>query len=73
MGKLQWELVLEILIGLLVIYGAIGKASEAGSSGMLLVQLAAGMYVIIRGFRSLGIGLRRLICLTNTGTPAALH
>ena len=44
----------EILIGLIAIFGAMGKARQLGDDQsartLLLVQLAAGMYIIIRGF-----------------------
>jgi hypothetical protein len=44
----------EILIGLFAIFGAIGRAVQAAddpaTGSLLLAQLAAGMYIIIRGF-----------------------
>ena len=44
----------EIVIGLFVIFGAMGRAPEVvddpATATLLLVQLAAGMYIIIRGF-----------------------
>jgi hypothetical protein len=44
----------EILIGLIAIFGAMGRARQVGDDPsartLLLVQLAAGMYIIIRGF-----------------------
>jgi hypothetical protein len=41
---------LEILVGLFVIMGTMSRNPELVDPGLLLVQLAAGMYVIIRGF-----------------------
>jgi hypothetical protein len=41
---------LEILIGMFVIIGTIGREPELVDPSLLLVQVAAGMYVIIRGF-----------------------
>jgi hypothetical protein len=44
----------EILIGLVAIFGAMGRAPQVvddpATDPLLLVQLAAGMYIIIRGF-----------------------
>jgi hypothetical protein len=44
----------EIVIGLFAIFGAMGRAPQVvddpATGTLLLVQLAAGMYVIIRGF-----------------------
>jgi hypothetical protein len=44
----------EIVIGLFAIFGAMGRAPQViddpATGSLLLVQLAAGMYVIIRGF-----------------------
>jgi hypothetical protein len=40
----------EILVGLSVIVGTTIRKPELVDPGLLLVQLAAGMYVIIRGF-----------------------
>jgi hypothetical protein len=44
----------EILIGLFAIFGAMGRApqivDDPATTTLLLVQLAAGMYIIIRGF-----------------------
>jgi hypothetical protein len=44
----------EILIGLFAIFGAMGRAPQVvddpATGTLLLVQLAAGMYIIIRGF-----------------------
>jgi hypothetical protein len=46
--------IVEIVIGLFAIFGAIGRAPEVVSdpaiANPLLVQMAAGMYVVIRGF-----------------------
>ena len=41
---------LEIVVGLSVIVGTMVRKPELVDPGLLLVQLAAGMYVIIRGF-----------------------
>jgi len=41
---------LEILVGMFVIVGTMSREPELVDPGLLLVQLAAGMYVIIRGF-----------------------
>jgi hypothetical protein len=41
---------LEMMIGLSVIVGTMIRKPELVDPGLLLVQLAAGMYVIIRGF-----------------------
>jgi hypothetical protein len=41
---------LEILVGMFVIVGTMSRKPELVDPGLLLVQLAAGMYVIIRGF-----------------------
>jgi hypothetical protein len=41
---------LEILVGLFVIAGTMSREPEHVAPGLLMVQLAAGMYVIIRGF-----------------------
>jgi hypothetical protein len=44
----------EMMIGLSAIFGAMGRApevvSDPATGTLLLVQLAAGMYIIIRGF-----------------------
>jgi hypothetical protein len=44
----------EIVIGLFAIFGAMGRAPQViddpATGNLLLVQLAAGMYIIIRGF-----------------------
>ena len=43
----------EILIGFVAIYGAMDRAPESANDGtatLLLVQMAAGIYIIIRGF-----------------------
>jgi len=44
----------EMLIGLIAIFGAMGRARQVADDPatrtLLLVQLAAGMYIIIRGF-----------------------
>jgi len=44
----------EIVIGLFAIFGAMGRAprtvDDPATTTLLLVQLAAGMYIIIRGF-----------------------
>jgi hypothetical protein len=44
----------EILIGFFAIFGAMGRAPQVvddpATANLLLVQLAAGMYIIIRGF-----------------------
>jgi hypothetical protein len=45
---------LEILVGLLVIIGSMTRKPELLDPSLLLVQLAAGMYVIIRGFDNFG-------------------
>jgi hypothetical protein len=44
---------LEIVVGLSVIVGIMVRKPEQVDPGLLLVQLAAGMYVIIRGFENL--------------------
>jgi hypothetical protein len=41
---------LEIVVGMFVIIGTMSREPELVDPGLLLVQLAAGMYVIIRGF-----------------------
>ena len=41
---------LEILVGMFVIVGTMSREPELVEPGLLMVQLAAGMYVIIRGF-----------------------
>jgi hypothetical protein len=41
---------LEMMIGLTVIVGTMSRKPELVEPGLLMVQLAAGMYVIIRGF-----------------------
>jgi uncharacterized membrane protein YcfT len=41
---------IEIVVGLSVIVGTMIRKPELVDPGLLLVQLAAGMYVIIRGF-----------------------
>ena len=41
---------LEIVVGMYVIIGTMSREPELVDPGLLLVQLAAGMYVIIRGF-----------------------
>jgi hypothetical protein len=41
---------LEILVGVFVIIGTMSRNPELVDPSLLLVQLAAGMYVIIRGF-----------------------
>jgi hypothetical protein len=41
---------LEILVGVFVIIGTMSRNPELVDPNLLLVQLAAGMYVIIRGF-----------------------
>jgi hypothetical protein len=43
---------LEILIGMFVIIGTMGREPELVDPSLLLVQIAAGMYVIIRRQRS---------------------
>jgi hypothetical protein len=44
----------EILIGLFAIFGAIGRAPQVvddpAIGNLLLVQMAAGRYVVVRGF-----------------------
>jgi ethanolamine transporter EutH len=40
----------EILIGLFAIFGAMHRAVDGVADAATLVQMAAGMYVIIRGF-----------------------
>jgi hypothetical protein len=44
----------EIAIGMFAIFGAMGRApevvSDPSTGSLLLVQMAAGMYVVIRGF-----------------------
>ena len=42
--------ILEMMIGLQVIVGTMSRKPELVEPGLLMVQLAAGMYVIIRGF-----------------------
>jgi hypothetical protein len=44
---------LEILVGVFVIIGAMSRNPELVDPSLLLVQLAAGMYVVIRGFDNL--------------------
>jgi hypothetical protein len=45
---------LEVLIGVFIVFGTMGKApqvvSDPATARLLLVQLAAGMYIIVRGF-----------------------
>ena len=41
---------LEVMVGLFVIIGTMTRKPELVEPGLLMVQLAAGMYVIIRGF-----------------------
>jgi hypothetical protein len=44
----------EIAIGMFAIFGAMGRSpevvSDPATANLLLVQMAAGMYVVIRGF-----------------------
>jgi len=51
--RLAYGLV-EILIGFFAIFGAMGRSPQVvddpATGNLLLVQLAAGMYIIIRGF-----------------------
>ncbi|MBV9201194.1 MAG: hypothetical protein JOY83_16000 [Alphaproteobacteria bacterium] len=44
----------EILIGLFAIFGAMGRAVGGIADAATLVQMAAGMYVVIRGFDNFG-------------------
>ena len=47
--------ILEMMIGLQVIVGTMSRKPELVEPGLLMVQLAAGMYVIIRGFDNAGV------------------
>jgi len=48
-SRLAYGLV-EILIGLFAIFGAMGRAVDGVADAATLVQMAAGMYVVVRGF-----------------------
>jgi hypothetical protein len=48
--------IVEISIGLLAIFGAMGRAPEIPdepTANLLIVQMAAGIYIVIRGFDNL--------------------
>jgi hypothetical protein len=46
----------EILVGFVAIFGAMRRAVDGVADPATLVQMAAGMYVIIRGFDNLAQG-----------------